>query len=70
MVIEELETPVRPVRDVTHCGAVPEDVMTRFAVPMAKKVVVATPDWYGTDPAAPPARLVAVKTAMLDGATH
>ena len=44
LVMDELETPVRPVRDVTHCGAVPEDVITLFAVPIAKKVVVATPD--------------------------
>ncbi len=44
-VMDELETPVRPVRAVTHWGAVPVDVMTRFAAPMAKKVVVATPDW-------------------------
>ena len=45
LVIDELESPVRPVRVVPHCGAIPEDVMTVFAAPMAKKVVVATPDW-------------------------
>ena len=44
-VIDELETPVRPVRDVTHCGAVPVEVMTLFAAPMAKKVVVSKADW-------------------------
>jgi hypothetical protein len=45
LVIDELETPVRDVRDVTHWGAVPVEVMTRFAAPMAKKVVVSTADW-------------------------
>ena len=45
LVIDELETPVKPVRDVTHCGADPVDVMTRFAAPMAKKVVVSKADW-------------------------
>jgi hypothetical protein len=45
LVMLELETPVRPVRVVPHCGAVPEEVMTVFAAPIAKNVVVATPDW-------------------------
>ena len=45
MVIDELETPVRPVRDVTHCGADPVDVRTRFAAPIDKKVVVSGADW-------------------------
>jgi hypothetical protein len=45
LVMLELETPVRPVKEVTHWGAEPVEVMTRFAAPMAKKVVVSTADW-------------------------
>jgi hypothetical protein len=44
LVIDELETPVRPVRAVTHWGAVPDEVMTLSAAPMPRKVVVEAPD--------------------------
>ena len=70
LVIDELETPVRPVRAVTHWGAVPDEVMTLSAAPMPRKVVVEAPDWYGTDPATPPAKLVAVLTLIALGADH
>jgi hypothetical protein len=37
---------------------------------MPRKVVVEAPDWYGTDPATPPAKLVAVLTLIELGADH
>ena len=36
---------------------------------MPKNVVVLDADWYGTDPAAPPARLVAVPTGNVEAGT-
>ena len=43
-VIEDDETPVRPVNDVTHCGAVPLDVITVLAAPIERNVVALAPD--------------------------
>ena len=59
----EVTLATSPVPDVdTHSGAVAPVLTCKTcpAVPIALKVVAPAPDWYGTEPARPPARLVAV----------
>jgi hypothetical protein len=41
-----------------------------LVVPRLKNVVVPELDWYGTDPVAPPAKLVAVPIETAEGADH
>jgi hypothetical protein len=62
-------SPVPPCdvfRLADHWGAVPEDVRTVPDEPIPKYVVVADAVLYGKDPAAPPARFVAVVAVVAD----
>lgn len=56
---------------LTHSGAVAPALTfsTCSAVPIFRNVVVPGAVWYGTEPAKPPARLVAVPIEIDEGAT-
>ena len=51
-----------------HCGADAPAVRMCVDVPRPRNVVVAAPLWYGSEPAAPPARFVAVVAVVADPA--
>ena len=59
------ENDVTPPVDAAHVGTPPASVNTLPLVPAAKNVVTPDPVWYAIEPLAPPARFVALATAVV-----